>query len=176
MPAENRIREWAQDDRADNAGLGAGFAARYARARAIGCERLAEELLLISDDPCLGPDGYVDNGAVQRARLMSDNRRWLLSKLLPRQYGDKVTQEITGEDGGALISRIELIPVAARPRPEADAEAASVGEASVMPLRGGNVSLGLRLQAPRVMTRRTARRGPVATRPATGAEPEPQSR
>jgi len=47
----------------------AGFAARYARARAIGCERLAEELLLISDDPCLGPDGYVDNGAVQRARL-----------------------------------------------------------------------------------------------------------
>ena len=27
---------------------------------------------------------------------VSDNRRWLLSKLWPKQYGDKVTQEITG--------------------------------------------------------------------------------
>lgn len=130
MPAENRIREWAQNDCADNAGLGAGFSARYTRARAIGCERLAEELLLISDDPCLGPDGYVDNGAVQRARLMSDNRRWLLSKLLPRQYGDRITQELTtGEDGGA-ITMIQLIPIDPRPRGQLEAD-----EAAAIPLR-----------------------------------------
>jgi hypothetical protein len=40
-----------------------------------------------------------------------------------------------GEDGGALITRIELIPVDPRPRSEADAEAATLGEASVTPLR-----------------------------------------
>ena len=40
MPAENRVREWALDDRVDKSGTGAGFAARYARAingvRAVG--------------------------------------------------------------------------------------------------------------------------------------------
>ena len=126
MPAEPRVREWALEDRADKSGAGAGFAARYARARAIGYERLADELIRISDDPCLGADGYVDNAAVQRARLMSDNRKWLLSKMLPKQFGDKVTQEIVGEGGGALITRIELVPVAPRPRAEADVEAAAI--------------------------------------------------
>ena len=80
-------------------GPGAGFAARYARARAIGYERLAEELLLISDDPCLGPDGYGQRRGP--ARPHADNRRWLLSKLLPRQFGDKIVQELVG----AAISR-----------------------------------------------------------------------
>jgi len=34
----------------------------------------------------------------------------------PKRYGDKVTTEVTGEDGAPLITRIELVPVAARPR------------------------------------------------------------
>ena len=38
--------------------------------------------------------------------------------MMPRQFGDKVTQEITGEDGSALITRIELVPVAPNPRRE----------------------------------------------------------
>jgi hypothetical protein len=84
---------------------------RYTLAREMGMESLAEEVIEISDQPCVGPDGFVDNGAVQRARLMSDSRRWFLSKQMPKKYGDKVTQEITGEDGGALITRIELVPV-----------------------------------------------------------------
>ena len=45
MPAENRVREWALDDRADKGGTGAGFAARYTRARSVGLERLADELI-----------------------------------------------------------------------------------------------------------------------------------
>ena len=42
--------------------------------------------------------------------------------------------QISGEDGGALVTRIELIPVGPRPRPEAD-KAASVGAAAAIPLR-----------------------------------------
>jgi len=134
MPSESLVRLWAQDDAADKAGTGAGFSAKYARAREQGYERLAEEILEISDADCT-VDGKPDNALVQQARLRVDSRKWLLSKLLPRKYGDRVTQEIVGEDGGALITRIELIPVGPRPRPEADAEAATLGEASVTPLR-----------------------------------------
>ena len=91
--------------------------------------------LHVSDADYTGPDGRGDNARVQQARLMSDNRKWLLSKMLPKKYGDRVTTEITGNDGGALITRIELVPVAARPRPEADAEAATLSEAAATPLR-----------------------------------------
>ena len=66
---------------------------------------------------------------------MSDNRKWLLSKMLPKQFGDKVTQEIVGEDGGALITRIELVPVDPRPRPEELPAQDGGDEATVTPLR-----------------------------------------
>ena len=40
---------------------------------------------------------------MQRSRLRADNRKWLLSKTLPRIYGDKVAVEATGRDGAPLI-------------------------------------------------------------------------
>jgi hypothetical protein len=42
----------------------------------------------------------LDHEHVQRSRLRVDARKWLLSKLLPKQYGDRV--EVTGKDGGPL--------------------------------------------------------------------------
>lgn len=104
MPDEKAVRKWVMK-------AGSELGPQFTRAREMGYESLAEEVIEISDQSCLGPDGYVDNGAVQRARLMGDARRWFLSKQMPKKYGDKVTQEITGEDGGALITRIELVPV-----------------------------------------------------------------
>jgi hypothetical protein len=109
MPDQRAVRKWARE-RTD-------FGPRYARARSIGYELLADEVIVIGDSPCVGPNGYVDNGAVQRARLMSDNRKWLLSKVLPRVYGDKV--EISGDANAPLVQRIELVAV--RPRLEAPA-------------------------------------------------------
>ncbi len=35
-------------------------------------------------------------------KLQVDTRKWLLSKVMPKVYGDKVTQEHTGADGGAI--------------------------------------------------------------------------
>lgn len=43
-----------------------------------------------------------DSTAVQRNRLRVDARKWLLSKMAPKKYGDKVTQEHTGANGGAI--------------------------------------------------------------------------
>jgi hypothetical protein len=101
MPDPRAVRKWVHDR--------PGFGPRYARAKSIGYERLAEDVLTISDSPCAGPNGYVDNAAVQRARLMVESRKWLLSKMLPKIYGDKI--ELSGDASAPLIQRIELVAV-----------------------------------------------------------------
>jgi hypothetical protein len=136
MPPESTVREWVDDDRGGDEN-GPGFAARYARARQHGYQRLADELIAISDADYTGPGGLVDNGAIQQARLKSDNRKWLLSKMLPKQFGDKVTQEITGDPNAPLVTRIELVPIvpqARLPKPEDD-ETVCVSEAAITPLK-----------------------------------------
>jgi hypothetical protein len=121
------ITDWARDD--------AEFAVQYARGMELRCHRLADELLELADTPCLF-DGRPDNALVQQLRVQIDARKWLLSKLLPRKYGDRITQAIETEDGSGPITVIQLIPIdPPRGRLEADAEVASGGEASVMPLR-----------------------------------------
>lgn len=92
MPPESTVRLWAYDDRE-------GFAAQYTRAREIGYHSMADELLDISDDghndwmERRGEDdaGWQANGEhMQRSRLRVDTRKWLLSKALPKVYGDKL--------------------------------------------------------------------------------------
>ena len=43
-----------------------------------------------------------DAASVQRDRLKVDTRKWLLSKALPKIYGDRVSAEITGKDGAPI--------------------------------------------------------------------------
>ena len=39
---------------------------------------------------------------LQRARELAQHYRWRASKTAPRDYGEKMTQEVTGANGGAL--------------------------------------------------------------------------
>jgi hypothetical protein len=130
MPADTTVLNWSLED----CDARPEFCEKYARARQRGYERMAEELITISDANYTGPNGLVDNAAVQQARLKSDNRKWLLSKMLPKQFGDRVTQEITGGDA-PLIQRIELIPISPAPRSETTDETVHIGEAAITPLR-----------------------------------------
>src|SRR5687768_13754523 len=105
MPAHSTVRGWVIDDRE-------GFAAQYARARELQAEHWADEIIEISDDGTNDwverkrKDGTVetalDNEHVNRSRLRVDSRKWLLSKLLPKKYGERVTQEISGPEGGPI--------------------------------------------------------------------------
>lgn len=111
MPPEGTVRLWALDDRD-------GFAARYAKAREIGYLTMADELLEIADDDRgdlaeVGEDGRrrMDTEFVGRSRLKLDTRKWLLSKALPKLYGDKLA--VTGADGGALKSEVTVIELVA---------------------------------------------------------------
>jgi hypothetical protein len=46
--------------------------------------------------------------AVQRARLKVDTRKWLLSKLQPKKYGDKLDMNVAGKDGGPIQAAIAV--------------------------------------------------------------------
>jgi hypothetical protein len=73
------------------------LAERYAQARTRGHDRMADEMLDIADaregDVIVDEDGrrIIDNEAVQRAKLRVDTRKWLLSKMAPKKYGERTT-------------------------------------------------------------------------------------
>jgi len=81
MPTEGAVRLWVIDDRE-------GFASHYAKARQSQAVHWAEEILEIADD----------KGAEhQRSRLQVDTRKWLLSKVLPKVYGEKLDVRTEGD-------------------------------------------------------------------------------
>lgn len=81
-------------------------AERYVRAKQAQCHAMADEILELADKSRPGKiitdsakDGTSTKTAdmIERARLQVDSRKWLLSKLLPKTYGDKL--ELAGEVG-----------------------------------------------------------------------------
>lgn len=70
----------------------------YRRAREIGMESMGDDALMIADDDTLDvlPDGSPNSANVQRSRLMVDTRKFLMAKLAPKVYGDKVEHQHTG--------------------------------------------------------------------------------
>ncbi len=77
MPREAFVREWAAE-------VGAPFAELFRRAREIGYHKLADEILAIAD---------AKDGDPQWARLQIDSRKFILSKMLPKIFGDKLEVE-----------------------------------------------------------------------------------
>jgi hypothetical protein len=86
------------------------LADRYAQARENFVERIAQEVMELSDvDVGETPDGRKDWAAVQKHKLQVDTRKWLLSKLAPKKYGEKI--EISGDKESPLVHRIERVVV-----------------------------------------------------------------
>ena len=111
MPPESTVRRWALEDFN-------GFAAQYARAREIGYHAMADELVEIADDGSNDwmarngdeDDRQIDGEHLGRSRLRVDTRKWLLSKALPKVYGDKLDLNHGGEVKFARIERRIVSP------------------------------------------------------------------
>lgn len=126
MPHAATFLDWVE---ADPEGIGQD----YAHAREIGYTLLADEILAISDKTHewvmiqeLDPDGRpvfdeageprlkrvlmpLSADVIAHKRVQIDTRKWMLSKMLPKVYGDKVTQEHTGAGGGPIaIAGLDL--------------------------------------------------------------------
>ncbi len=93
MPPMSTVLNWVNDDRG-------GIAAQYTRARDMGLDRMADEVIAIADSST--------SETFQTSRLQFDARRWYLSKLAPKRYGDKIQHG--GDSEGvpiAIAHRIE---------------------------------------------------------------------
>lgn len=74
---------------------------RYARACSYRAEYLFEECLQISNRKMKGEE-------YQRARIRIDTRKWMVGKLEPKKYGDKVHQEHSGDIVIKTITGMEI--------------------------------------------------------------------
>ena len=92
MPYRARVHEWLNAH--------PEFADQYARAIEVRADHLFDEILDIADDASNdwmernvedAGAGWALNGEhVQRSRLRIDARKWALSKMQPKKYGDKL--------------------------------------------------------------------------------------
>ena len=87
------------------------YAKQYARAREDQAALISEETLKIADDATDDPNS-------RRVRIYA--RQWFLSKIHPKKYGDKITQEHTGEGGGPVSVTVNFVKSIPRQGTEPD--------------------------------------------------------
>ena len=79
------------------------FQEQYARARQAQAEYWAEQIVEIADDSSQDTitnergNEVANSEWINRSRLRVDTRKWLMSKLLPKKYGDKIDHTHTGD-------------------------------------------------------------------------------
>lgn len=89
----------------------ADFRVQYAQALEIRAENWADESVDIADDGSNdwmdretrnGTIRVVDHEHVSRSKIRIETRAWYLEKLLPKKYGKRVAQEVSGPEGGPI--------------------------------------------------------------------------
>lgn len=100
MPSRQTIYDWLVKDKS--------FLDQYESCRNLGYDEIFEELEEIADltsDEIVGNDKS-DGARVQARRLQVDVRKWYLSKVLPKKFGDKLD---VMSDGKAIQSNTIVI-------------------------------------------------------------------
>lgn len=110
------LHRWVRDD-ID------GMAKRYMAANEIRLRMMVEDMILAADGKSIegdddGPQAEDSAVRVMRDRLKSETRRWIISRTLRKEYGDKV--DVTQHHEGPVDIRLEVVPpVAALPAGDA---------------------------------------------------------
>ena len=87
MPSTSTFYQWLDNDEVK--------AKQYARATEVRADIIFDDILAIADentnDTSINENGIevVNNDVIQRSRLRIDARKWVLSKLNPKKFGDK---------------------------------------------------------------------------------------
>ncbi len=77
------------------------FRLQYERAREERTEAQQEDLLELGDDAvqlAQKVDFKASNAVVSAVKLKADNMKWVMSKMKPRRYGDKIDMTTNGKD------------------------------------------------------------------------------
>lgn len=110
MPNKDTILSWC--------GSNKEFSDQYARAREAQADYWADEIIDISDDSSQDevekerPDGStymaVDHEHINRSRLRVDTRKWLMARMAPKKYGDRVQNDSTINVNFTLAELVNL--------------------------------------------------------------------
>lgn len=101
MPDKSTVLRWVARHES--------FRDQYAQARELSQEAVAEEYFdLLDETPPMKPDGTFDAAAVAWYKNRADARKWYLSKIAPRKYGDKIQTEHSGVIGYADMTEEEI--------------------------------------------------------------------
>lgn len=101
FPPQSTIYKWVNEDRF-------GCREKYAQARDFQARKLSDEIMEIADDSSndfverenarTGKKEIVlDREAIDRAKLRVDARKWYLSKVLPKEFGDRLDLNHSGK-------------------------------------------------------------------------------
>jgi len=112
------------------------LAERYAQARGALLDAMVDQILTLADAPVpLLDNGATDPGLVRQRQLQIDARRWILSKLAPNKYGDRLDVQvsdarisITGALQAAQSRLVDVVDVAPRITMSDAPDAADEGE------------------------------------------------
>lgn len=109
MPDKATVFRWL--------GTNTVFRDQYAKAREAGMDAMAEECLDIADDGTNDfgfKEGDDADGAgakpvflaehVQRSKLRVDTRKWLMSKMAPKKYGDKLETDLNVKGSLTIVA------------------------------------------------------------------------
>lgn len=108
MPGRTTIFKWIATN--------PDFANQYAIARQVQAQVLADEIFNIADDGTndwttrtIGDEEVEvpNHDHINRSRLRVDTRKWFLSKVLPKVYGDKLDLNHSGAIELSLADRIK---------------------------------------------------------------------
>ena len=95
LPSKVTFFEWLKEDEE--------LTNQYARATEVRADIIFDDILAIADentnDTSINENGIevVNNDVIQRSRLRIDARKWVLSKLNPKKFGDKTDITSGGE-------------------------------------------------------------------------------
>ena len=112
MPCKATVFKWLREN--------STFSDQYARAKEEAADAMFEDIQDIADDqvgnavlddngiPMIDAMGrplkVVDGPAVQHAALRVNTRKWMMSKMKPKKYGEKVAHEHGGKDGNPITT------------------------------------------------------------------------
>lgn len=110
MPARSTVYDWLDVD-------GHEFLDKYARARARQADTFLDEIIEIADDSAndveqmeIAPGVKVDRvnyEVINRSKVRIDSRKWFMSKVAPKKYGDSKAIDVTS--GGDRITGFAIV-------------------------------------------------------------------
>ncbi len=93
MPSKTTVFRWLRENKE--------FRNQYATAKDESADALFEETIDIADgsvDEAKQADPKASGAVVNAIRLKVDTRKWMMSKMKPKKYGDKLDMTTNGKD------------------------------------------------------------------------------